>query len=57
MIKNQRLHAQWDDAPVHERSTDIDVIAFGQADLIDDRKVLDAQLAQHKSVRLALTPF
>jgi hypothetical protein len=37
MIKNQRLHTQWDDASIHERRADVNVIALGQTDLIDDQ--------------------
>jgi hypothetical protein len=29
MIKNQRLYTQWDDASIHERGANVDVIAFG----------------------------
>jgi hypothetical protein len=37
MIKDQCLHAQGDYASIHERRANINVIAFRQADLIDDQ--------------------
>src|SRR5687767_2003146 len=38
MIKNQRLHTQWDNASVHERCAHVNVIAFCQANLVNDKQ-------------------
>jgi len=38
MIKNQRFHTQRNDASIHERCPDVNVIAFGQADLVNDEQ-------------------
>jgi hypothetical protein len=38
MIKNQRLYAQRDDTSIHERGADVNVIAFGQTNLVNHQQ-------------------
>ena len=37
MIKNQRLYTQRNDASIHEWGANVNVITFGQANLINDQ--------------------
>jgi hypothetical protein len=58
LIERSGLHAQGDHAPVHERGAHIDVIAFGEADLVNDQEgAFGRQPFQCLSEGLGVVPF